>query len=108
MGGAKLMEIIEEAEWIIRNKRVTHVIVNGIQNSVPEIIRGNLRLEDQVLEKLRMLNRSAVVVLAEALYCPEHQKFTDALNLVNRQVKRLNKAASGQLSLILLSLWIAY
>ena len=50
--GGKLMEIIEEAEWIIYNKKATHVIVNGIQNSVPEIIRGNLRLEDQVLEKL--------------------------------------------------------
>ena len=96
--GAKLMEILEEAEWIIYNKKATHVIVDGIQNSVPEIIRGNLKLEDQVLEKLRVLNKSAVVVLAEVLYCPEHQRFTDALNLVNRQVKRLNRAASGQAS----------
>ena len=68
--GGKLMEIIEEAEWIISNKKATHVILDGIQNSVPEIIRGNLKLEDQVLEKLRVLNKSAVVVLAEVLYCP--------------------------------------
>ena len=66
------MEIIEEAEWIIDNKKATHVIVDSIQNSIPEIIRGNLKLEDQVLEKLRVLNKNAVVVLAEVLYCPEH------------------------------------
>ena len=96
--GAKLMEIIKEAEWIISNKKATHVILDGIQNSVPEIIRGNLKLEDQVLEKLRVLNKSAVVVLAEVLYCPEHQRLNDALNLVNRQVRRLNRAASGQAS----------
>merc|ERR1712240_95140 len=96
--GAKLMEILEEAEWIIYNKKATHVIVNGIQNRVPEIVRGNLKLEDQVLEKLRVLNMSAVVVLAEVLYCPEHQRLNNALNLVNRQVRRLNRAASGQAS----------
>ena len=39
-----------------------------------------------------------MVVLAEVLYCPEHQKLKDALNLVNRQVRRLNRAASGQAS----------
>merc|ERR1712112_721253 len=96
--GAKLMEIIEEAKWIISNKKATHVIIDGIQNSVPEIIRGNLKLEDQVLRRLKVLNKSAVVVLAEVLYCLEHQRLNDALNLVNRQVRRLNRAESGQAS----------
>merc|ERR1712082_263006 len=32
------------------------------------------------------------------LYCPEHHKFNDALNLLNRQVRRLNREASGQAS----------
>merc|ERR1711955_6711 len=59
--------------------------------SVPEIMRGHLKLEEQVLKRLKVLNKSAVVVLAEVLYCPEHHKFNDALNLVNRQ-------ASGQAS----------
>ena len=36
--GGKLMEIIEEAEWLISNKKATHVVIDGIQNSVPEII----------------------------------------------------------------------
>ena len=96
--GGKLMEIIEEAEWLISNKKATHVVIDGIQNSVPEIIRGNLKLEEQVLRRLKVLNKSAVVVLAEVLYCPEHHRFNDALNLVNRQVRRLNREASGQAS----------
>merc|ERR1712033_135984 len=98
MGGGKLMEIIEEAEWLISNKKVTHVVIDGIQNSVPEIIRGNLKLEEQVLRRLKVLNKSAVVVLAEVLYCPEHHRLNDALNLVNRQGRRLNREASGQAS----------
>merc|ERR1712002_411561 len=96
--GGKLMEIIEEAEWLIAKKKATHVIIDGIQNSVPEIIQGNLKLEEQVLRRLKVLNQFAVVVLAEVLYCPEHQRLNDALNLVNRQVRRLNRAASGQAS----------
>merc|ERR1711873_311954 len=31
-------------------------------------------------------------------YCPEHHKFNDALKLVNRQVRQLNREASGQAS----------
>merc|ERR1712121_75950 len=96
--GGKLMEIIEEAKWLISNKKATHVVIDGIQNSVPEIIRGNLKLEEQVLRRLKVLNKSAVVVLAEVLYCPEHHRLNDAMNLVNRQVRRLNREASGQAS----------
>ena len=92
------MEIIEEAEWLVSKKKATHVLIDGIQNSVPEIMRGHLKLEEQVLQRLKVLNKSAVVVLAEVLYCPEHHKFNDALNLVNRQVRRLNREASGQAS----------
>merc|ERR1711955_85128 len=61
-------------------------------------MRGHLKLEEQVLKRLKVLNESAVVVLEEVLYCPEHHKFNDALNLVNRQVRRLNREASGQAS----------
>ena len=96
--GGKLMEIIEEAEWLVSKQKATHVLIDGIQNSVPEIVRGHLKLEKQVLQRLKVLNKSAVVVLAEVLYCPEHHKFNDALNLVNRQVRRLNREASGQAS----------
>ena len=92
------MEIIEEAEWLVSKQRVTHVLIDGIQNSVPEIVRGHLSLEKQVLERLKVMNKSAVVVLAEVLYCPEHHQFNDTLNLVNRQVRRINREASGQAS----------
>ena len=44
------------------------------------------------------MNKSAVVVLAEVLYCPEHHQFNDTLNLVNRQVRRINREALGQAS----------
>merc|ERR1712112_205995 len=96
--GGKLMEIIEEAEWLVSKQKATHVLIDGIQNSVPEIVRGHLKLEKQVLQRLKVLNKSAVVVLAEVLYCPEHHRLNDALNLVNRQVRRLNREASGQAS----------
>merc|ERR1711867_91018 len=92
------MEIIEEAEWLDSKQRATHILIDGIQKSVPEIVRGHLSLEKQVLERLKAMNKSAVVVLAEVLYCPEHHKFNDTLNLVNRQVRRLNREASGQAS----------
>merc|ERR1712240_611118 len=91
MGGGKLMEIIKEAEWLVSKKKATHVLIDGIQNSVPEIMRGHLKLEKQVLQRLKVLNKSTMVVLAEVLYCPEHHKFNDALN-------RLNRQASGQAS----------
>ena len=35
------------------------------------------------------------MVLAEVLYCPEHMEFLDTLHLINRQVRRINKEASG-------------
>ena len=39
------MKIIEEAEWLVSKQRATHVLIDGIQNSVPEIVRGHLSLE---------------------------------------------------------------
>ena len=35
------------------------------------------------------------MVLTEVLYCPEHQQYEDTLHLINRQVRRMNREASG-------------
>ena len=93
--GGKIMEIMAEAEWLITAKKATHVLINGIQNSVPEIIRGTLNLETEVLPRLKALNKRALVVLSEVLYCPEHHQYKDTLHLKNRQVRRMNREASG-------------
>ena len=61
-----------EAEWIIISKKATHVIIDGIQNSVHDIRQGTLNLETEVLPRLKALNKRALVVLSEVLYCPEH------------------------------------
>ena len=52
-------------------------------------------MEMDVLRRLKSLNKRAVVVLAEVLYCPEHRHFNAKLHSINRQVRRLNRAASG-------------
>merc|ERR1712163_102050 len=52
--GGRIMEIIEEAEWLVSKQRATHVLIDLIQNSVPEIVRGHLSLEKQVLERLKV------------------------------------------------------
>ena len=93
--GGKIEEIIAEAEWIITSKKATHVIIDGIQNSVREIRQGSLKLEKDVLSRLKVLNKKAKVVLAEVLYCPEHLEYLDTLHMINRQVRRINKEASG-------------
>ena len=93
--GGKIEEIVAEAEWIITSKKATHVIIDGIQNSVREIRQGSLKLEKDVLSRLKVLNKKAKVVLAEVLYCPEHLEYLDTLHLINRQVRRINKEASG-------------
>ena len=89
------MELIAEAEWLITTKKATHVLIDGIQNSVPDIVRGTLNLETEVQQRLKALNKRALVVLAEVLYCPEHQQYNDTLHLINRQVRRINREASG-------------
>ena len=89
------MEIIAEAEWLITTKKATNILIDGIQNSVPDIVRGTLNLETEVQQRLKALNKRALVVLAEVLYCPEHHQYTDTLHLVNRQVRRINREASG-------------
>ena len=93
--GGKIEEIVAEAEWIIMSKKATHVIIDGIQNSVREIRQGSLKLEKDVLSRLKVLNKKAKVVLAEVLYCPEHLEYLDTLHMINRQVRRINKEASG-------------
>ena len=96
--GGRIMEIITEAERLVSRKKATHVLIDGIQNSIPDIVRGHLSLETDVLERLKVLNRRALVVLAEVLYCPKHHQFNDTLHLVNRQVRRINREVSGQAS----------
>ena len=94
--GGKLPEILTEAEWVIITKKATHMIIDGIQNSVKDIQNGTLNLETEVLPRLKLLNKHAQVVLSEVLYCPEHLHLhEDTLNLINRQVRRINKEASG-------------
>jgi len=75
--------------------KATHIIIDGIQNSVREIWQGTLNLETEVLPRLKALNKRALVVIAEVLYCPEHQEYLDTLHLINRQVRRMNREASG-------------
>ena len=89
------MEHIAEAEWLGSRKKATHVLVDGIQNSIPDIMRGYLDLETDVLERLKVLNRRALVVMAEVLYSPQHSQYNDKLHQVNRQVRRINREASG-------------
>ena len=94
--GCKLPEIMAEAEWVIISKKASHLIVDGIQNSVRDIRQGTLNLETEVLPRLKALNKRAQVVLSEVLYCPEHLHLhEDTLHLINRQVRRMNKEASG-------------
>ena len=93
--GGRLPEIVAEAEWIIISKKATHVIIDGIQNSVHDIRQGTLNLETEVLPRLKALNKRALVVLSEVLYCPEHLQYEDTLHLINRQVRRINREASG-------------
>ena len=78
------MKIMAEAEWLINTKKATHVLVDGIQNSVPDIVRGTLNLEAEVHQRLKALDKRALVVISEVLYCPEHQKYLDTLHLINR------------------------
>ena len=93
--GGKIEEIMEKTEWLITSKKATHVIVDGIQNSVREIRNGSLKLEKDVISRLKVLNKQAKVVLAEVLYCPEHLEYLNTLHMINRQVRRMNKEASG-------------
>ena len=93
--GGKIDELMTEAEWIVRTKKATHVIVDGIQNSVKDIRDGTFNLEKEVSSRLKILNKQAKVVLAEVLYCPGHLEYYPTLQMINRQVKRMNKEASG-------------
>ena len=93
--GGKIDEIMAETEWIILSKKATHIIVDGIQNSVKDIRNGSLNLEKEVFSRLKVLNKQAKVVLAEVLYCPEHLEYLSTLQMINRQVRRMNKEASG-------------
>merc|ERR1711867_418237 len=80
--GGRIMEIIAEAERVVSKKKATHVLIDGIQNSIMDIVRGPLSLETDVLERLKVLNKRALVVLAEVLYCPQHHQFNDTLCLI--------------------------
>ena len=92
--GGRILELVAEAEFLV-SVRATHVIIDGIQNSVREIVGGKVNLELEVLDRLREMNKKAKVVLAEALYCPEHAQYEARLHHINRQIRRMNKEVSG-------------
>ena len=92
--GGKILELVSEAEWLV-SVRATHIVIDGIQNSVRELIGGQVNLEREVLDKLKEMNKKAIVVLAEALYCPEHTRYETNIHRINRQIKRINREASG-------------
>ena len=92
--GGRILDLIAEAEWLVKVS-ATHVLIDGVQNSVREIVTGKVSLEGEVLERLKEMNKKAVVVLAEVLYCPEHAGYEARLHQMNRQIGRMNKAASG-------------
>ena len=98
--GGQIEEIMEKTEWLITSKQATHVIVDGVQNSVREIREDNLKLERDVLPRLKALNKQAKVILAEVLYCPQHLHLgcLNTLHMINRQIRRMNKEASGMKS----------
>ena len=93
--GGQIEEIMEKTEWLITSKQATHVIVDGVQNSVRDIQKGNLKLERDVLPKLKALNKQAKVILAEILYCPQHLEYLSTPHMINRQIRRMNKEVSG-------------
>ena len=68
--GGKIMELVAEAEWLITTKKATHVLIDGIQNSIPDIVRGSLNLETDVQQRLKVLNKRALVVLAKCCTVP--------------------------------------
>ena len=96
--GGQIDEIMEQTEWLIMSKKATHVIVDGVQNSVREIRNDYLKLDRDVLPRLKVLNKQAKVILAEVLYCPQHLEYLNTLHMINRQIRRMNKEASGMKS----------
>ena len=92
--GGRILELLTETEWLVKVS-ATHVLIDGVQNSVREILTGKVSLEGEVLERLKELNKKATVVLAEVLYCPEHAGYEAGLHKINRQIRKLNKEASG-------------
>ena len=84
-----------ETERLVFWNEATHVIVDGFQNSVRDIRTGTLKLEADILPRLKALNKQAKVVLSEVLYCPEHKEYINTLHMINRTVRRMNREASG-------------
>ena len=93
--GGMIEEIMAETERLVFWNEATHVIVDGFQNSVRDIRTGTLKLEADILPRLKALNKQAKVVLSEVLYCPEHQEYHNTLHMINRQIRRMNREASG-------------
>ena len=54
-----------------------------------------MNLEVDILPRLKFLNRKAMVVLSEVLYCPEHQEYVNTLHMINRQIRKMNRVVSG-------------
>ena len=58
---------------------------------------GILELKRDVLPRLKALNTQTKVTIAKVLYCPQHLDlgYLNTLHLINRQIRRMNKEASG-------------
>merc|ERR1712112_20308 len=56
--GGRILEIMEEAEWLVK-AGATHVLIDGVQNSVKEILAGRVNLEEEALDKLKEINKKA-------------------------------------------------
>ena len=61
---------------------------------------GILELKRDVLPRLKALNTQTKVTIAKVLYCPQHLDldYLNTLHLINRQIRRMNKEASGKMS----------
>ena len=84
-----------KTERLETSNLATHVIMDGFQNSVRDIRSGIVNLEVDILPRLKFVKKKAKVVLSEVLYCPEHQEYVNTLHMINRQIRRMNRAASG-------------
>ena len=92
--GGRILEIMEEAQWLVK-AGATNVLIDGVQNSIREILAGKINLEGETLEKLKEMNKKATVILTEVLYCPELAGYEAGVHRINRQIRKMNKTASG-------------
>ena len=92
--GGKILEILDEANWLT-TVGATHIVIDGLQNSVKELITGRVKFGRDILPKMTEMNKKCKVVLAETIYCPEHREIFGRIHWINREVRKVNREASG-------------